>query len=148
MHHEVPVWAVVQCPGFPPWGSFCSVLPSLWGSQTSPLHRHRIFGHAREEEKKVRLTMDCHLGSETAAYQARREQPRTHRSSWMWKDGGVYLAADHDVSDFWFAVTAVRLVVSRADWEDKVPGVALALSHQEAAVLAFFSQQFLCLPAW
>lgn len=51
------------------------------------------------------------------------------------------------MSDLWFAVAAVRLVVSCADREDEVSGVALALSHQEAAVLAFFSQQFLRLPA-
>lgn len=59
----------------------------------------------------------------------------------------LYLAADHDVSDFGFAVTAVRLVVSCADGQDKVPRVALALSHQEAAVLAFLRQQLLGLPA-
>lgn len=51
------------------------------------------------------------------------------------------------MSDFGFAVAAVRLVVPRADRENEVPGVALALSHQEAAVLAFFRQQFLRLPA-
>lgn len=59
----------------------------------------------------------------------------------------LHLAADHDVSDFGFAVTAVRLVVSCADGQDKVPRVALALSHQEAAVLAFLRQQLLGLPA-
>lgn len=59
----------------------------------------------------------------------------------------LYLAADHDVSDFGFAVAAVRLVVSCADGQDKVPRVALALSHQEAAILAFLRQQLLGLPA-
>lgn len=60
---------------------------------------------------------------------------------------GGYLATDHDVGDFWFAVAAVRLVVSCADGQNEVPGVALALPHQEAAVLAFFSQQLLRLSA-
>lgn len=51
------------------------------------------------------------------------------------------------MSDFGFAVAAVRLVVSCADGQDEVPRVALALSHQEAAVLAFLRQQLLSLPA-
>lgn len=51
------------------------------------------------------------------------------------------------MGDFRFAVAAVRLVVSRADRENEVSGVALALPHQEAAILAFFSQQFLRLAA-
>ena len=59
----------------------------------------------------------------------------------------VYLAADHDMCDFGFAVTAVRLVVSCPDRQNKIPGVALALSHQEAAVLPFLCQQLLGLPA-
>lgn len=60
---------------------------------------------------------------------------------------GVYLAANHDVSDFRFTVAAVRLVISRADRQNKISRVALAFSHQEAAVLAFFGQQLLGLPA-
>lgn len=77
--------------------------------------------------------------------------------SGFWQRGGeeetqrwwavVYLAADHDVSDFGFAVTAVRLVVSRADRQDEIPRMTLALSHQEAAVLSFLCQQLLGLPA-
>lgn len=59
----------------------------------------------------------------------------------------VYLAADHDVSDFGFAVTAVRLVVSCADRQDEIPRMTLALSHQEASVLSFLCQQLLSLPA-
>lgn len=60
---------------------------------------------------------------------------------------GAYLAADHDVSHFGLAVAAVRLVVSRADGQNEVPRVALALPHQEAAVLAFLRQQLLGIPA-
>lgn len=58
--------------------------------------------------------------------------------------GLAHLAADHDVSDFGFAVVGVRFVVSGADRQNKIPGVALALPHQEAAVLAFLRQQLLC----
>lgn len=50
------------------------------------------------------------------------------------------------MSDFGFAVTAVRLVVSRTDRQNEIPRMALALSHQEAAVLPFLRQQLLSLP--
>lgn len=60
---------------------------------------------------------------------------------------GAHLTADHDVGDFGLAVAAVRLVVSGADRQDEVAGVALALPHQEAAVLALLRQQLLGLPA-
>lgn len=59
----------------------------------------------------------------------------------------VYLATDHDVSDFGFAVAAVRLVVSCTDRQNEIPRMALALSHEEAAVLPFLRQQLLSLPA-
>lgn len=51
------------------------------------------------------------------------------------------------MSDFGFAVAAVRLVVSGAHRQDKVSRMALALSHQEASVLAFLREQLLSLPA-
>lgn len=51
------------------------------------------------------------------------------------------------MGDFGLAVAAVRLVVSGADRQDEVAGVALALPHQEAAVLALLRQQLLGLPA-
>lgn len=51
------------------------------------------------------------------------------------------------MGDFGLAVAAVRLVVSGADRQDEVAGVALALPHQEAAVLALLRQQLLSLPA-
>lgn len=60
---------------------------------------------------------------------------------------GAHLTADHDVGDFGLAVTAVCLVVSGADRQHEVAGVALALPHQEAAVLALLRQQLLSLPA-
>lgn len=66
----------------------------------------------------------------------------------MQTDGvGVYLAADHDMSNFRFAVTAVRLVVSGTDGQNEIARVALALSHQKAAVLAFLRQQLFGLSA-
>lgn len=153
MHLEVPVWAEVRCPGFPPWGSFCSVLPSLWASRTSLLLRHRISSHAEEEEEdRLARRLIPPIKRSAASLtppRGRREQQRTDGNIWTERTrGDSYLATDHDVSDFWFAVAAVRLVVSCADGQDEVSGVALALSHQEAAILAFFSQQFLRLPAW
>lgn len=51
------------------------------------------------------------------------------------------------MGDFRFAVTAVRLVVSCAHRQHEIPRMALALSHQEAAVLSLLCQQFLGLPA-
>lgn len=66
----------------------------------------------------------------------------------MWQGTAeAHLTADHDVGDFRLAVTAVCLVVSSADRQDKVTGVTLAFSHQEAAVLALLCQQLLSLPA-
>lgn len=68
----------------------------------------------------------------------------------VWRREGTadaHLTADHNVGDFGFAVTAVRLVIARADRQDEVAGVTLALSHQEAAVLALLRQQLLSLPA-
>lgn len=50
------------------------------------------------------------------------------------------------MGDFGFAVAAVRLVVSGADGQDEVARMALALPHQEAAVLALLRQQLLRLP--
>lgn len=63
-----------------------------------------------------------------------------------WGECG-HLAADHDVCDFGFAVAAVCLVVPRPDRQHEVPGVTLALPHQEAAVLPFLRQQLLGLAA-
>ena len=59
----------------------------------------------------------------------------------------MYLTADHNMSDFGFAVTAVRLVIPCTDRQNKISWVALALSHQKAAILAFLRQQLLSLPA-
>jgi len=60
----------------------------------------------------------------------------------------AHLTANHDVGDLGFAVgAAVRLVVAGAHRQDKVPRVALALPHQEAAVLALLRQELLRLPA-
>lgn len=61
--------------------------------------------------------------------------------------GDFYLAANHDMSNFGFAVTAVSLIVSRSNRQNKVSRVTLALPHQEAAILSFLCQQFLSLPA-
>lgn len=66
----------------------------------------------------------------------------------MWqRTAGAHLTADHDMGDFRLAVTAVCLVVSGANRQDKVTRVTLAFSHQEAAVLALLRQQLLSLPA-
>lgn len=67
-------------------------------------------------------------------------------------DGGgkgvpAHLAADHDVGDLGLAVAAVRLVVAGPDGQNEVARVALALPHQEAAVLALLRQQLLRLSA-
>lgn len=62
--------------------------------------------------------------------------------------GLLHLTADHDMSDFRFAIAAVRLVISSSNWQDKIPRMALALPHQEAAILSFLCQKLLSLSAW
>lgn len=54
-----------------------------------------------------------------------------------------YLAVDHDVCHFGFAIVALSFVIPRPHGEDKVPRVALALPHQEAPVFSFLCQEFL-----
>lgn len=51
------------------------------------------------------------------------------------------------MSDFGFAVTGVGLVIAGSYGEHKIPRMTLALSDQEAAVLAFLRQQLLCFAA-
>lgn len=57
-----------------------------------------------------------------------------------------YLAVDHDVCHFGFAIVALSFVIPRPHGEDKVPRVALALPHQEAPVFSFLCQEFLSFP--
>lgn len=47
------------------------------------------------------------------------------------------------MGDFGFAVGAVCFVIAGSYREHKIPGMTLALSDQEAAVLALFCQQLL-----
>lgn len=47
------------------------------------------------------------------------------------------------MGDFGFAVSAVRFVIAGSYGENKVPRMTLALSDQEAAVLALLCQQLL-----
>ena len=56
----------------------------------------------------------------------------------------LYLTADHDVGHFGLAVVALPFVVTSAHGENEVSGVALALSNEEAAMLALLRQQLLC----
>lgn len=51
------------------------------------------------------------------------------------------------MGDFRLAIASVRLVVPSAYRKDKVSRMALALTHQEAAILALLCQEFLCLTA-
>lgn len=54
-----------------------------------------------------------------------------------------YLAVDHDVCHFGFAIVALSFVIPCPHRKDKVPRVALALPHQEAAMFSFLCQEFL-----
>ena len=55
----------------------------------------------------------------------------------------VYLIAYHDVCDLGPAVHVVVLLLVGEHRQDKVPRLALALPHQEAARLALVSEQLL-----
>lgn len=59
----------------------------------------------------------------------------------------MYLATNHDVGDFGFGVGAVRFVIAGSYREHKIPRMTLALSDQEAAVLALLCQQLLSFTA-
>lgn len=58
-----------------------------------------------------------------------------------------YLATNHDMGDFGFAITGVCFVIAGSYGEHKIPRMTLALSDQEAAVLAFLRQQLLSFAA-
>ncbi len=55
----------------------------------------------------------------------------------------LYLAAYHDVCDFWFAVAGVCLVVSGPYREHKISRVTLTFPHQKTSILALLCQQLL-----